>query len=153
MVDLKMSWFKSQTEHLDKPQSILHLGAGACHELEHYQTLQPKQIFLVEPNPELVSVLRQKTTSMRNVSILDCGVSPKLSIDRLNVLVDPNFSSLYQPTGLYELMPGLGQPHQIQVDIKLAAKLVEELSLDQSQSNWLIVDTPGVEADVIGWIE
>ena len=148
-----MSWFQSQTNNLNRPQSILHIGAGTCHELESYQLLKPQHIFLVEPNPELLAILRQKAISMNNVSIIDCAVSPKLDINHLNVLIDPNFSSLYQPTRLYELMPGLGQPHQIQVSTKTAAKLVEDLPVDQWKSNWLIVDTPGVEADVISSLQ
>ncbi|MEP5568779.1 MAG: hypothetical protein ABJN62_13145 [Halioglobus sp.] len=144
-----MNWLTNQVQGLKSPDTILHLGAGTCRELDAYQSLAPRQIILVEPNPELVEILQSKANSAQNIHIRESAVSSQASDNCLQIMSDPNFSSLREPVGLLELFPGLRVERQLNVDLLDINGLVEALELNASLSHMLFIDTPGVEAELL----
>ena len=139
----------NQNNGIERPDTIVHLGAGACHELEAYLALNPRQIFLVEPNPDQLEVLRQKAGSTEDIQIIESAVSANDSDNLLTILSYSRLSSLREPTRLFELMPGLRIERQIQVATQSINDLAEALALDSSKCNWLVIETPGIEGELI----
>ena len=46
---------------LPTPDTIVHIGAGGCTELDTWRETGASRIVLVEPNPELLPELRRRT--------------------------------------------------------------------------------------------
>ena len=146
-----MEWLRDQSLGA-KPDTIIHLGAGICRELIFYESLNPRRIILVEPDPEQLELLQNKARAENNVQIIDCavtGTNSDLGNEKLQVLSDPSFSSLKEPTGLLELLPGLTVLHQLDSKVKSITDLLQTLELNASASHWLIIETPGIEAHII----
>jgi len=58
---------------LDQEQigTIVHIGAGRCSELGIYLKAKPEKIVLVEAVPELAKALREKTTDIPQVEVVE----------------------------------------------------------------------------------
>ncbi|MEH6587181.1 MAG: hypothetical protein V7720_11510 [Halioglobus sp.] len=144
-----MDWLDNQARGAEHPDTIIHLGAGTCRELGIYQSLDPRQIILIEPNPEQLEILHLKAASAKNIQIVECAVSDRGDDNCLQVLSDPHFSSLREPSGLLELIPGLKVERQVTVTTRTITELIDSLGLEAGKNHWLFIDTPGVEAEIL----
>lgn len=142
-------WIDKQLQSAPPPATLIHLGAGSCRELSTYLAHQPRKICLVEPNPELLPGLRRRVEGHSDVHILPVAVSGQEGRRALRVFNEPDLSSLRQPTGLIESMPGLRETGQAMVEVMAAEQLPKAFNLHNDENNWLIIDTPGEEAIII----
>ena len=127
----------------------MHLGAGLCDELPHYVRYCSGRIVLVEPNPEILPELKNKASRHSNVEVWPLAVSFESGRRTLRLYNHGDLSSLKRPTGLTELMPGLHQTGQAVVATMAVHELTDQLNLDDDETNWLIVDTPGEESGIV----
>ena len=148
-----MQWLQAQTSNAATPEVILHLGAGLCQELDIWRSTGASRIILVEPNPEIFPELRRKAEGTNNIEVLPAAVSDEPGRRALRLYNYPDLSSLRRPTGLIELLPGLKQTGQAIVNVIAAHTLIEQLGLKNDENNWLVIDTPGEEAAIIGNLE
>jgi len=148
-----MSWITEQIAGLPAPEVILHIGAGACAELPHWQRAGAQRIILVEPNPELLPELQQTEQQHARVEIIPAAVATESGRRALKLFNFPLLNSLREPTGLHEILPGLAEIGQVTVDVLTPEKLVETTDLQSENINWLVIDTPGEEAAVINALE
>ena len=94
-------------DHQNKPpiHTIVHLGAGRCSELANYLTLQPRQLLLVEADPELAKDLQHRTEGLQQVKV-SCtavaGLPGPATFHRFNL---PELNSLHAASGLRKLFP------------------------------------------------
>jgi len=65
----------------------------------------------------------------------------------------PQLNSLREPTGLNRVLPGLRQVGEAAVDCLPLPKLLEQMELDVDQTNWLMIEVPGEEGDVLRQLE
>ncbi|WP_376695206.1 class I SAM-dependent methyltransferase [Wenzhouxiangella sp. EGI_FJ10305] len=144
-----MDWIEDQLNHARTPETIVHLGAGLCRELPHYVSSGAGRIVLLEPNPEALPELRQRTSGHDDVEVLPMAVSAEEGKKALRIYNYPDLSSLRRPTGLFQLLPGLQQTRQAIVDVIRADKLPAQLGLEGSEDNWLVIDTPGEESAIV----
>lgn len=128
--------------------TILHIGAGQCQELPAYLESSAKRIILVEPNPNLADFLRQRTKDENRVQVLEVAITDDPKLNHLTEYNLPEATSLYQPTGLKELFPGLRSTTTHIVTVKTPQALLEELSL-ADQRSLLVIQAPGAEKSIV----
>lgn len=148
-----MSWISKQITGLPAPEVILHIGAGACTELPHWQRAGAQRIVLVEPNPELLPELRRRTQGMEQVEIIEAAVAPEAGRGNLLLFNFPLLNSLREPSGLEQVLPGIRELGQATVDLLTMQDLLENVGMEEDQDNWLVLDAPGQEAEILEQIE
>lgn len=129
--------------------TIVHLGAGTCEELDAYLGRRPRNIWLVEADPTLAEQLRARVAGLSGVE-MDCiavaGCSGPRTLHRYNL---PRSGSLHPATGLLSLFPGLREVEQLKVDAVRATHLLEALDLQPDAHNVMVVDLAGEERGVL----
>jgi len=148
-----VDWLEEQIRNLPRPDTIVHVGAGLCSELDAWRGTGAGRIVLVEPNPELLPELRRRTAEDERVEILPFAVAAEGGEGTLQVFNLSEVSSLREPTGLRALLPGLEIVDQHQVETITIDELLEKIASDPEGENWLVVEAPGEEAVVIEYLE
>lgn len=128
--------------------TILHIGAGEGEELPTYLASNAKRIILVEPNPKLAKALRQESTQDERVQVLELAITDDTELNQLTEYNLPEAASLYRPTGLRDLYPGLRVIAEHPVTTWAPEKLLEEYPLHGDQ-NLLVVQAPGAELAIL----
>jgi FkbM family methyltransferase len=142
-------WFERQCSSLRSPDAILHIGAGRGAELAVYRDFDAARILLVEPQADLAARLRVEASAMPNVRVLQLAVAKESGNAELQLLSVEGFSSLKQAVGLRELFPGLIANGVAMVETLSLCDLIAGQSLEATDDNWLIIDAPGIESDVV----
>src|SRR5690625_1994950 len=132
----------------NKVDVIVHVGAGRCEELPTYLATSAKRIILVEPNARLAAELRTRCNNEPRVSILAVAVSDTAADNELTEYNLPEANSLYPPTDLRKLYPGLRMLGQQSVRTITGEDLLKECELTSDQ-NALIVQAPGAELGIL----
>ena len=148
-----MHWLEQQLDKLRPPDTIIHLGAGLCRELEHWRASGSKRIVLVEPNPELLPDLRHRISVSDPVDIMPVAVSTQAARESLYLFNFPMLSSLRHPTALYQILPGLTQVGRAVVETVSLDQLLDDLGLRAEGDHWLVIDAPGEEAEILTQLE
>lgn len=148
-----MHWLEQQLNNAPPPDTIIHLGAGLCRELEQWRASGAQQVVLVEPNPEVLPELRRRIGVTEAIDILPVAVAARAGREALRLFNFAPLSSLRMPTGLYGILPGLAQTGQTMVETVCVDELLESLSLKAKGEHWLFIDTPGEEASIIEQLE
>ena len=145
-----MSWLRKQVSSLSGPEVILHLGGCRGVEKDLIEQLQPRRVYLVEPDPVVLTQLLDDARGLDGARVLPVAVTAQAGEVTLNRFNNPQVNSVRTPTaGLQKLFPGLRQIGWSTVQGLSAADLVNRLELGAEDDNWLIVDMPGVEADIL----
>ncbi len=144
-----MHWLEEQLRNTPPPEVIIHLGAGPCRELPLWTQTGAGRIVLVEPNPELLPELRQRASQHANIEVIEAAIAENSGRGALRLFNFPLLSSLQEPTGLYQSLPGLQQIGQAIVDLLAVEDLLAQLGIDKHSNNWLYIDTPAEEATVL----
>jgi hypothetical protein len=144
-----MNWIQQQLGQMPEPDIILHIGAGLCSELRDYQRIQPSQIVLVEPNPETCAELLSQAADWDNVTVLQAAVTDRAGRASLRLFNFPELDSLHEPVGLYKLLPGLRHVGLAEVTTLSANQLIEQLPLQPQGHNWLVLEAPGEELEIL----
>jgi len=136
----------SHMPHSTPVDTIIHLGAGRCSELDSYLASKPTRLLLVEADPQLAKTLQARTTDLSQVKIINktvAGQTGPVTFHRYNL---PDVNSLHKAApGLLELFPGLKATQPLQTEAISPATLLQSLQLQTEQHNWLIIDLPGEE--------
>lgn len=127
---------------------IVHIGAGQGEELNSYLNSSAKRIILVEPSVKLAAELRSRSERDPRVQVLEVAVSPSSGDNQINQYNLPCANSLYPPTGLKKLFPGLRLLGRQAVSTVTGHELLQQCTLISNQ-NALIVQTPGAELGII----
>jgi FkbM family methyltransferase len=128
---------------------VLYLGAGRAVDLPEWQATDAKQIVLVEPNPAAFSGLQNHANQDARITVLQLAVSNKTGQAPLHVMTVPDFSSLCRASGISVLFPGLRQVSTPEVETVSVADLISQITIPAALPNVLILDVPGMEADVL----
>ena len=128
--------------------TILHIGAGQGEELPAYLASDAQRILLVEPNPTLAEALRCQAEQDARVQVLELAVTNDESLNQLNEYNLPEAASLYRPTGLRNLYPGLRITAQHRVNTQTPEQLLAQCPL-KGERNLLVIQTPGAELAII----
>ncbi|MDF1615659.1 FkbM family methyltransferase [Desulfurivibrio dismutans] len=131
------------------PAVIIHLGAGQGHELDNYLSLRPEKIVLVEAEPSAVRALERRTASLAQVEVLPVAVAATSGKAVLKGFNLPRFNSLRTPSGITELFPGLRLHKDFEVNALTTPDLINKIGPTAEQENWLVIDVPGEEAEVL----
>lgn len=148
-----MHWLQQQLELLPTPDTIVHLGAGLCQELEHWRASGAERIVLVEPNPELLPELKRRAGEDTAVEIVPVAIAAGAGREALRLFNFPMLSSLREPSGLHQILPGLSQIGRTMVETRTIEQLLAELGLPAEGEHWLVIDTPGEEAIILDQLE
>ncbi|WP_347331335.1 hypothetical protein [Marinimicrobium locisalis] len=136
------------TEIPSNLDTILHIGTGNGEELPAYLESDAKRILLVEPNPHLAEQLSQRTQGDSRVQVIERAITGDSGLNQLNEYNLPEASSLYPPTGLRQLFPGLRIIAQHPVTPLAPEELVKQFGPEEG-ANLLILQAPGAELDII----
>jgi hypothetical protein len=129
--------------------SLVHLGAGLCSELDTYLSLVPARLLLVEADPQVATALQARTAQLPNVQVLCnavAGSAGPVVLYRYNL---PGSSSLHPASGLLQLFPGMKALEETPLEAVAPATLLEPLQLSAEEDNLLVVDLPGEELPVL----
>lgn len=127
---------------------IVHIGAGRCEELDAYLSSSATRIILVEPRAPLAVELRMRSAMDSRVQVLEVAVTNNPQYNKLNEYSIPGADSLYLPSGLKKLFPGLRLLAQHPVDTITVPGLLKLCAFTGDQ-NALIVQAPGLEVSII----
>jgi hypothetical protein len=126
--------------------AVLHVGAGACGELEDFLRLKAHKLLLVEADLEQANVLLRRTRARKSVQVLAAAATPVGGPGAvLRVLNNPRESTLLPPTRLLERFPNLRLEREVPVPAFTLPALVERLMPDSAHQNLLVIEAPGVE--------
>ncbi|MBN2322088.1 MAG: hypothetical protein JXR49_23635, partial [Acidobacteria bacterium] len=129
--------------------TLVHMGAGRCRELNAYLALKPQRILLVEADSLLVEDLKKRTDQHPQIQVECAAVAGNpgpVHFYRYNL---PDAGSLHPASGLFQLYPGLRLVERVPMEAVGPDTLVQSLNLQDSQGNQLIVDIPGEELSVL----
>ncbi|MQM29849.1 MAG: hypothetical protein CRU78_04560, partial [Candidatus Accumulibacter phosphatis] len=129
--------------------TLVHLGAGQCSELEAYLSVKPARLLLVECDPEAATALQARTAKLPNVQVLCnavAGSAGPVVLYRYNVL---GAGSLHPATGLLQLFPGMKPLEELPLEALAPTTLLEPLQLAAQEENLLVIDLPGEELPVL----
>lgn len=135
-----------------KLDTIIHIGAGQGEELPAYLETDAKRILLVEPNPKLAEQLRRRTTNDERVQVLELAITDDLALNQLNEYNLPEAASLYQPSGLRQIFPGLRVTAQHAVATETPEQLLEQYPL-VGDTNLLVIQAPGAESAIVNTLD
>ncbi len=130
---------------------IIHIGAGQCNELLDYQQLSPQKIILVEADQQQFEALKLKTEAETKdtIEVLSKAISYEDAPTKLNILSNPNNSSLLAPTKLFDYYPSLLIQQKEVITPETLATFLKPYVFDQAFSHLLILEVQGLEAAVI----
>jgi FkbM family methyltransferase len=129
--------------------TIVHLGAGRCSELDDYLAQQPRRLLLVEADPQLAEDLQNRTKDLESVQVSCAAIAGRPGPATFNRYNLPEFNSLHAASKLIELFPGLKTVEQLKVNAISPDSLLSLLKLNVEQKNLLIIDLPGEELPVL----
>lgn len=132
----------------DKPGTVLYIGSGICSDLDRFQSLCPARIYLVEPNPDLELDLLRLQDRHDNVECLQFGVSENSCSATLNIPNLFDLSSFKIFENLKEFFPNGKLLKKARVPCVGVSSLLDQVEIDSSMPNILIIDTPGSSADL-----
>jgi len=128
---------------------VVHIGAGLCADLDIYRKAGFERIYLLEPNADLLDELQARLDGQGQV--LPVALAKNDGQATLHLLNFADLSSLRQPTGLQDLMPGVAVIEDRQVDTVCFASLLEQIGpLSSDRQNLLVIDAPGEELLIAG---
>jgi FkbM family methyltransferase len=129
--------------------TVLHLGAGACREIDAYLRLKPAKVVLVEADPERASDLRAALRGLTQVEVVSAAVAPEEGETTLHVLNKPGESSLHAPVGLARHWPNLKSAREVVVKGITLAQAVKRTGANGDAGNVLVLELQGAEAAVL----
>src|SRR5690625_4201333 len=132
----------------DNIDVLVHIGAGKGNELDAYLATSASKIVLVEPNPSLAAGLRRRIKTEPRVQVLEVAITNNPADNQLNEYKLPGANSVYKPTELKRLYPGIRLLKQHRVITMGMEELMERCELD-GEHNALVVQAPGSELDII----
>jgi FkbM family methyltransferase len=140
---------KMTTPNRPPIDTIVHLGAGRCSELDDYLAQQPHRLLLVEADPQLAEDLQNRTKGHESVQVSCAAISGQPGPATFNRYNLPEVNSLHAANKLIELFPGLKTVEQLKVNAISPDSLLSHLKLNVEQKNLLIIDLPGEELPVL----
>ena len=129
--------------------TLVHLGAGQCSELDEYLALSPRQLLLVEADSQLAKELETRIQGLTNAQVCCAAIAGKPGDAIWYRYNFPELNSLCPASGLMEIFPGLKLVEAQQVETISPVTLLEPLQLEAEKENRLVVDLPGEELPVL----
>lgn len=135
-------------------KNILHIGACLGEEKPFYETLNPEKIYWFEPNPNLISELKERIKSEKYESILfACAVGKENGSLPFNIIGDDNGSNpgcsslrnLKEHTNMY---PHIKWKDSVMVDVVNLDSFIKENNLVQ-EFDLVSLDTQGNDFDIL----
>lgn len=128
--------------------TIVHLGAGRDTNGQQAD-YGARRIILVEANPDATEILAARNAKRSHVTVLTKAVAGNVGARILNIFNLQSASSLNAPTSLKKLYPNIEIVNTIPVKTLAADKFIQELGLSEAQRHLLVIDTPGVEYEIL----
>ncbi len=128
--------------------TIFHIGAGAGEELPLYLTSDAEHIVLVEPNPNLAETLRKRGSNDSRAQVLELAITDDPALTTLTEYNIPEADSLYRPTEVQKLYPGLRIAAHHDVETKSPQWLLQQHPLIGDR-NMLVIQAPGAEMALV----
>lgn len=148
-----MTWLEQHLQQVPAPETIIHLGAGACTELSCWHQTGARRIVLVEADADLFSELNDHADQHDNIELVKAAVAGQSGPASLHLFNFPRFNSLRQATNLHKALPGIKLITRVPVETVAIDSLLSQLNLDSRVEHWLVIDTPGEEASILEGLE
>lgn len=126
--------------------TVVHLGAGACRELDVYRRLNAERIVLVEPNADHTAA---HSANGARVDRIEAAIAAEDGRATLHVTNDPRFSALREPKALLERYPGLRVTGTREVEALSLTSLVEKIELSAGNEHLLVCELQGLESQIL----
>jgi FkbM family methyltransferase len=128
---------------------VIHVGANAAQERNHYKNLGIKNVIWIEADPNLFKIGKK---NILNKKYIGQKIYNYLVTNRNNILYyfniannGGNSSSLYTLNKLEKLYPGLKYVKKIKLRSKTLTKIFKIEKIDINKYQTLIIDTEGSE--------
>ena len=144
-----MNWLERHLAIFPVPELIMVVGAGQGRDLPTLMAGADTRLVLVEPQSRWADALRRDTRAGSRVEVFEGALDHGSGAATLKVFNFPELSSLNPDEHLLSLLPGARQTAELEVVTRSLADLVNQFDVPCDSSNWLIVDTAGIEAAVL----
>lgn len=135
----------SELEEIQK-KGIIHLGAHQGEEVETYLNVGFEKIFLVEANPELCELLKEKFKNEPSVQVANCAVSDKSGEFEFHIHASNNgveSSSLLPMKDLSRIVSSMHTKKSIKVPCYTIPDLMNQFNLAAQDFNVIVSDIQG----------
>ena len=129
--------------------SIVYIGCGLASDLACYRAMAPRHIFLIEPNPDLASDLRNLASNDPLLTYLPLAISGSDGQSEISILNHFDLCSLATPTFLQKVYPGAQIEESVTVETITMATLITRIELSQQSPNLLVIEAVGSESKII----
>jgi len=126
---------------------IVHLGAGADASADDYTVLRPKQLVLIEADPEAHTALAERFKDASGVTVIQALVGLATGVATFHRYTLPSLNAPLGLGRLRELYPRIEEIETISLQSSLLHEIWDEKSL--GARNLLILDVPGQEAAIL----
>lgn len=135
---------------LKKVPGVVHVGANAGQERQHYASLG-LNVLWVEPIPTMFEVLRSNISGLANQRACCCLLAAEHGAEyTLHVSNnDGASSSIFDFAKHWEIWPDVNFTHDIHLTATTLARLIETERIDLSSYGALVLDTQGSELLVL----
>lgn len=130
-------------------KGIIQVGASTGQELDEFLSLNPKKMILIEPLPQCVEELRNKTKKYSHILVVEKAITNFNGISTLNITNNLLSSSLL-PLGFHRrVFQKVKKVAEIEVTCQKLDTLLWKLKEKTSDFNLLYVDVQGAELLVL----
>lgn len=134
----------------DAPGTLLVVGAGQGADLAPLRRLGAKRLILVEANPRQADMLSQRVDAGRGEEVWSLAVTPTAQPQATLLIVNqPVHSSLANLDQLPQFFQNLRVVQQEVVPARSLEDIVDGLTLDPAQRHILVIDAPGLAAELL----
>ena len=148
-----MDWLSRHLSIFTVPDLVLVIGAGRGSDIPALPRGPSTRLLLLEPQPQWASSLRRQVADHPGAEVHEYALDRQSGPATLKVFNFPELSSLQPDDRLSSLLPGARQTAELPVERRTLADLVAALGVQPGADNWLIVDSPGLEAAVLDGLE
>src|SRR3569623_1856404 len=133
------------------PRTTLVVGAGSGADLPALRRLGNTRLVLVEANPHQARELERHIDAKRGEEVWALAIAAQRETEAtLHLVNNPRYSSLKPVQGLEHYFPNLRPTGEIRVPARSIAEAVEMLQREPNGNHVLILDAPGLAADLLG---
>lgn len=130
-----------------EPLGVIHIGAHEGQEVDDYLDMNVSKMILIEANPSVYERLQNKLANYEGQDIysINCAISNYEGVAQLHITSSDQSSSILPLKIHSQIYPQIVEEKLIEVPCKTLDVLLNELSIDLRQYNFLNIDIQGAE--------
>lgn len=143
------NWLFNQCSHLSAPDMLLSISTGQLPNLSVLRQLAARRMVFVEPDWEIVAELKKASPAGDPWELIPLAAGPNSGECVVNKYNFHRLNSLKQGSMSEAEFPGLKKIGTHKCSMVQVSDLVSKLGIEESGENWLLLEAPGSEWDIL----